>query len=288
MSEQDSFRRFIFENIGVRGELVRLDASWQTVLARHEYPTAVAHQLGQALAAVVLLSATIKFEGSLILQAQAQGPLHTLVAQATHRRAIRGLAQWRDEVPGGTLPEIFGPGRLVLTIQNEGAEPYQGIVGLEGSNLAAAIQSYFTLSEQLATRIWLAADGERAAGLLIQELPTRHGRREDWDRITLLADTVSEGELLGVPGEELLYRLFHEERVRLFDPDPVVFRCTCSRDRIARVLRSIGRDELEAVLSEQGKIEVVCEFCNHRFAFDHVDAAALFAEAALAAPRSRH
>lgn len=276
MTEQDSFRRFIFEDIGVRGELVRLDASWQAVLDRHSYPATVSSQLGQALAAVLLLSATIKFKGSLILQAQSEGPLHTLVAQATHHRTIRGLAQWREPVPMGTLPDIYGAGRLVLTIQNEGAEPYQGIVTLEGANLAEALQSYFCLSEQLSTRLWLAADGERAAGLFIQELPAQQGALTDWERITLLADTVTESELLRLPDETLLYRLFHEEQVRLFESEPVTFRCTCSRDRIETVLKGLGHEEVESVLREQGSVDVGCEFCNRRYRFDPVDIQALF------------
>lgn len=288
MNEQDSFRRFLFENIGVRGEWVRLDTSWQAVLARHPYPPAVAHQLGQALAAVVLLSSTIKFKGSLILQTQSQGPLHTLVAQATHQRTIRGLAQWRDKVQGSRLAEVFGPGRLVLTIQNENSEPYQGIVGLEGSNLAEAIESYFSRSEQLATRLWLAADGERAAGLFIQELPTHHGLSADWDRVALLADTVSPSELLELPCEGLLYRLFHEETVRLFEPDRVTFRCSCSRKRIEAVLRQLGQAELEAILRERGLIEVMCEFCNHPYRFDGVDVHALLSRAALPASHAHH
>ena len=289
MTDQDSFRRFVFEHIGVRGELVRLDASWQAVLERHPYPAAVSNQLGQALAAVLLLSATIKFEGSLILQAQSQGPLHTLVAQATHRRAIRGLAQWRDEVPTGALQDIYGAGRLVLTIQNEGAEPYQGIVALEGANLAEAIQSYFSRSEQLATRLWLAADSERAAGLFIQELPAQMGNPTDWQRVALLANTVTETELLRLPDESLLYRLFNEESVRLFEPEPVTFRCSCSRERIETVLRTLGRKEVESVLKEQGSVNVNCEFCNRRYAFDPVDIHALFSGAmTLPAPHTQH
>ena len=136
MSEHDSLQRFLFEDLGIRGELVRLDASWQAILAQHPYPAPVAGQLGQALAAAALLSATIQFQGSLILQAQSQGPLRTLVAQATHSRSIRGLAHWEGDITGRNLAELYGEGRLVLTIHNEGSEPYQGIVALEGENLA--------------------------------------------------------------------------------------------------------------------------------------------------------
>jgi molecular chaperone Hsp33 len=239
----------------------------------------------------VLLSATVKFEGALILQAQGDGPLHTLVAQATHRRTLRGLARWGEGEPpaGSRLDEIFGAGRLVLTLQNDGAEPYQGIVGLEGDNLAAAIEHYFNRSEQLATRLWLAADGERAVGLFLQEMPGTGEAREDWQRVSLLADTVTERELLRLPGEELLYRLFSEEAVRLFEPEPVAFRCTCSRERIESVLRSMGHEELEEGLKQEGGVDVCCEFCNRRYRFDAVDVQALLAVTVPpAGPRTRH
>ena len=292
MGEQDRLRRFVFDDLGVRGELVRLDASWQAVLERHAYPEAVRAQLGQALAAVVLLSATIKFEGALILQAQGDGPLQTLVAQATHRRTLRGLARWRESPPpeGTRLEALFGAGRLVLTVQNEGAEPYQGIVGLEGENLAAAIEHYFTRSEQLPTRLWLAADGERAAGLLLQALPGGLAEgREDWARVALLAGTVTERELLSLPAEDLLFRLFNEERVRVFDAEPVAFRCACSRERVEAVLRGLGAEELEAGLKQEGGLAVDCEFCARRYRFDAVDVRALLADVSPPpGPRARH
>lgn len=274
----DRFQRFLFEELGVRGELVRLDASWQAVLERHPYPPAVRSQLGQALAATVLLSATIKFEGSLILQIQGRGPLSALVAQATHRRTIRGLAHWRGEVPIGPLPRVFGDGRLVLTIQREGQDPYQGIVALEGDQLASALQRYFFQSEQLPTRLWLVADGARAAGLLLQKLPGAEPLEEDWGRLVFLADTIREGELLRLPFEDLLYRLFHEETVRLFEPEPVTFRCGCSRQRIETMLLALGRREVENILAEQKAVEVDCEFCNKHYRFDAVDVGMLFAD----------
>lgn len=278
MMNTDRFQRFLFEEIGVRGELVRLDASWQAVLKRHPYPPAVRSQLGQAIAATVLLSATIKFVGSLILQIQGRGPLSTLVAQATHRRTIRGLAHWRGEVPIGPLSRVFGDGRLVLTIQREGLDPYQGIVALEGDQLASALQRYFSQSEQLPTRLWLVADNARAAGLLLQKLPRSEPVEEDWGRLVLLADTICEGELLRLPFEDLLYRLFHEETVRLYEPEPVTFRCGCSRQRIETMLLALGRREVENILAEQKAVEVDCEFCNKHYRFDAVDVGMLFAD----------
>ncbi len=225
---------------------------------------------------MLLLSATIKFKGSLILQAQGHGPLNTLVAQATHQRTIRGLAHWRGEVTGETLSDIYGPGHLVLTVQNEDSEPYQGIVALEGDDLAGAIETYFSRSEQLATRLWLAADEQRAAGLLIQELPAKQRDRDDWTRVEYLADTVTEGELLNLPSQELLYRLFNEESVRLFDSEPISFRCGCSRERIESVLLTLGNHEVESILEQEDSVEVGCEFCNRRYHFDRVDIGGLF------------
>jgi molecular chaperone Hsp33 len=276
---QDHLHRFLFEGVGIRGELVQLDAGWQAVLARHDYPSAVQSQLGQALAATVLLSATIKFKGCLILQAQGEGPLQTLVAQATHRRTFRGLARWDGMVPQGTLAETYGLGRLVLTIQREGRDPYQGIVPLEGINLAEALQTYFSYSEQLNTRLWLAANEQRAAGLFLQELPASQPENETaWERIAWLASTVTAQEMLSLPPMELLYRLFYEEQVRLFESEPVAFRCGCSRQRIEDTLLALGQEETDAILEEQGSIEVDCEFCNRHYSFDRVDIEQLFTE----------
>ncbi len=286
---RDNLHRFIFEDVGVRGELVQLDASWQAVLACHNYPATVRSQLGQALAATVLLSAIIKFKGSLILQAQSEGPLRTLVAQATHQRTVRGLARWDGTVPAGSLAEIYGPGHLALTIQTEEKEPYQGIVSLEGANLAEALQTYFSQSEQLHTRLWLAADEQRAVGLFLQELPSQPGHETDWERITLLASTITRREMLSLPAMEILYRLFHEERVRLFESEPVSFCCGCSRERIENTLVTLGREEMNAILEEQGSVEVNCEFCNRYYSFDSVDIEQLFVgQVKTPAPPTRH
>lgn len=280
MPDNDSLHRFLFERAGVRGELVSLGASWREVLAAHAYPRSVQDQLGQALAAVALLSATIKYQGALILQIQGEGPLRMLVTQATDRRTVRGLARWQGDVPrDADLAATFGEGRLALTIERTGREPYQGIVPLEGRNLAEALQGYFATSEQLPTRLWLEASPQRAAGLLIQRLPGGGGDAEDWNRIGLLASTVSRAELLGLPAQILVRRLFHEEDVRLFDPEPVAFRCGCSRQRIEDSLRALGPHEVAQILAEQGRVSVTCKFCNRGYQFDAVDVAQLLREA---------
>lgn len=287
--DPDSLHRFLFEEAGARGELIYLDATWRAVLDIQDYPPPVRRQLGEAMAAVLLLASTIKMEGSLILQAQGTGPLHTLVAQATHQRTVRGLARWEGEVPDGDLPAAFGQGQLALTIDPSGGKRYQGIIPLEGKNLSAALEGYFAASEQLPTRLWLAAGDLRSAGMLLQRLPSEGGAAEDWERIGMLAQTLTRRELLELPAAQLLYRLFNEERVRLFESEPVAFRCTCSRQRVEDTLRALGRTEVEETLAEQGAIEVDCEFCNRSYRFDRVDALKLFAEGLHhEAPASHH
>jgi molecular chaperone Hsp33 len=271
MTEQDILRRFLFEDLGVRGEWVKLAGSWQKAKLHQKGCPNVLQQLGQALAAVVMLSATIKFNGSIILQAQGNGDFRTLVAQSTHDLKIRGLTRSKDKVQAGSLESLFGQGRLVLTIEPAKGEPYQGIVPLQGDNLASALQTYFEQSEQLRTRLWLFADETHAAGLLLQELPSQQNYKPDWERIEILADTVTEQELLGLDSEKLLFRLFHEEKVRLFDAEPVSFSCSCSRQKLERTLLTFGRQELEEIIREQGLIDAGCEFCNERYQFDRID-----------------
>ncbi len=271
MTQHDVLRRFIFEDIGVRGLWVNLATSWRTAKQHQHCPDNIQDQLGQALTAVVLLSATIKFNGSIILQAQGDGPLKTLVAQATHDQKIRGLIRSGDVANTRSLQEMFGEGRLVITIDADNAPPYQGIVALQGVNLAAALETYFAQSEQLNTRLWLFADADRAAGLLLQEMPSQLNDKEDWERLEMLASTLTEQELLTLDCETILYRLFNGENLRLFDAEPVVFDCSCSRTKIESALRQLGREELQGILEERSHIEVTCEFCNQLYRFDQID-----------------
>jgi molecular chaperone Hsp33 len=280
MIEQDILRRFLFEDLGIRGEWVNLTASWQAAKQHQQASDSVQQLLGQALVAVVMLSATIKFKGSVILQAQGDGDITTLVAQASNERKIRGLVRSKGEVTAGSLESMFGQGRLVLTVDAGSTQPYQGVVPLQGGNLATALETYFSQSEQLNTRLWLFANEHHAAGLLLQELPTENTDKDEdvWQRIELLANTVTERELLELDCESLLFRLFHEEKVRVFNAEAVKFQCACSRERIAQTLRALGREELEGILKEREKIKVGCEFCSKRYYFDKIDVETLLLE----------
>ncbi|MBK8816163.1 MAG: Hsp33 family molecular chaperone HslO [Methylococcaceae bacterium] len=288
--QQDVLRRFLFEDLGVRGLWVRLSNSWQIAQQNQQSPLDVQLQLGQALSAVVLLSSTIKFKGSLILQVQGDGPVKTLVAQATHDRKIRGLVRSHGDIQLDSLQSIFGEGRLVITVSSETAKPYQGVVPILGKDLATALESYFLQSEQLNTRLWLFADSQQATGLMLQELPAQLSDKADWERIEMLADTLTEQEIQSLDCEEMLYRLFNEEKVRLYDEEAVEFDCSCSRLKIENTLRFLGRDELESVLVEQGQIEVNCEFCNKQYRFDRIDVEQLLRSdlAATGDPLKRH
>lgn len=281
MKQQDCLRRFLFEDHGVRGEWVRLQHSWQQA-KQHQVLVneAVASQLGQVLAATVLLSATIKFKGAMIMQIQGSGEVTALVAQATNERKVRVLARSGAEVSGTTLREMLGEGsRLVLTVESDKGEPYQGIVAVAEQHLAGVLKSYFAQSEQLETRLWLFANATYAAGLFIQELPSEKQDKEDWQRIEMLADTVTAEEMFSLDCEELLHRLFHEEKVRLYDPEPVEFKCNCSRQKIAGTLLSLGKSELHGILQERDKIEVDCQFCGAQYHFDKIDVEHLLSNA---------
>ncbi len=298
MSGGDLLHRFLFEHLPVRGHLVRLDASWRAAIEHHAYPRAVSDALGEAMAASVLMAGALKFSGRLSLQFEgSSGPLRLLLAQCTHRHAVRGVAR-HDENAGPAVPAagLFGDGQLAVTIeQAEGGERYQGIVPLDGASLAGNLERYFGQSEQLPSRLVLAATTDRACGLLLQRVAvTAAGAGspdadDAWRRIGLLAQTLSAQELLELPFRELLQRLFPEDDIRLFEGSPVFFQCSCSRERVAGILQALGPGEVRSILEERGNVEVRCEFCNRAWQFDAVDVAGLFSEgAAQQAPPGLH
>ncbi|OIR14696.1 33 kDa chaperonin [mine drainage metagenome] len=277
----DFLRRFLFEHAPIRGEIVRLDAVWQSVIERHDYPPVLRDLMGELCAAAVLLAATLKLKGSMILQIHGKGAVKLLVVECSGDLEVRATAKWEGDLSRGTLQELVGDGRFVITLDpKDGNQAYQGIVALEGESIAEILQNYMTRSEQLETRLWLATDGKVAAGMLLQKLPEQPEPEDDdaWGRASQLADTLKPEELLTLPAVELVHRLYHEEDIRLFDAQDVVFRCTCSRENVARMLRMLGRDEVESIIAERGEVEVHCEFCNQRYVFDRVDADAVFAD----------
>jgi len=293
MELRDVLQRFLFEHTAVRGELVQLDTSWREVLGRHDYPPGVRRLLGEMMAAAALLSATLKFSGSMTMQIQGGGPVSLLVVECGADLGMRAVAKWEGVVEDGAgLPELVGNGHFVITLDpGEGKKTYQGIVEVTGDTVAEALEHYMAHSEQLETRLFLAADEWGAAGMLLQKLPGgRDGDQDAWNRAVQLGRTLTAAELLGLTRQGILRRLYHEEDVRLFDPVPVSFRCSCSRERVAAVLRMLGQDEVTAALAERGLVEVNCEFCNQHYQFDEVDVVHLFTAGAVLPPggNTRH
>ena len=289
----DTLHRFLLEGLGIRGVLVHLDGTWQSVLERRSYPEPLRTVLGECMGATALLAATIKFDGTLTLQARGgRGPVSLLVVKATGTRTLRGLARFGDLGEASVLPELVGDACLALTVDpGADADRYQGIVEVDEATLSGVIEQYFARSEQLPTKLWLACDGAAVAGLLLQKLPGGAAvavddteRAEAWERSIMLADTVTERELLDLDAHTLLRRLFVTEGCRVFQPERWGFACTCSRERVRTTLRSLGRAECESILEDEGAVDVTCEFCGASYGFDVVDVGELFAAGAVAAP----
>jgi len=284
VSTEDRLRRFLFEDAPVRGHWVRLSRSWIEAREHQQLPTPALQLLGEALAAASLLSASLKFTGTLTLQLTGStGPVSMLVAQATDTRTLRGVAHVADEAAAATadFSSLISGGRLVVSVeQGGGASPWQGVVPLEAASLARSLENYFAVSEQLPTLIVLAADESRAGGLLLQKLPNGSQdpavAQDVWDEVTALVGTVGAQELLAAEPEQLLGSLFADRDVRLFEGESVQFGCRCDRERVAAMLRGLGREEVESIITEQGQVSVTCEFCRRPYDFDAVDAARLF------------
>lgn len=271
MSSQDQLQRFLLDNLHIRGGIVRLSASIAEVLQRHQYPKPVQHLLGQSVAAVVLMGATLKIEGSITLQAKGSGPLTLLMAESSHRRTIRAIAQWEGDIKDQQLQKQLGDARLAITITPNKGTRYQGIVPLTEDHLAPCIEQYFRQSEQLPTALVLFQQGHQYGGILLQMLPlpgqSHHRESDDWDRAVQFLATVNSDEFFALDNVQLLHRLFHEDDLRLFDAEPVEFWCTCSEERTLEMLKTLGQKELEDLLEEQGAIEVDCQFCRQQYRF---------------------
>ncbi len=287
LRRSDSLRKFAFADMPVRGELVHLDRVWREVRDKDDYPAEIRAVLGEALAASVLLSSCLKFEGLLTLQLTGDGPMNMLVVQCSNRREVRGLAKWRGDVSGSGLGALAGSGRMAITIESgEERRRYQGIVPIVGDSLTESLEAYFRQSVQVPTRIWLSSEPGGVAGMLLQRVPDAWDDEAEaaWQHVQALADTLAREELADLEDEQILRRLFDQEDLRIYEPGPVDFRCSCSQQRVETTLRTLGRAEIEKLLAEMGHIEVRCEFCNDRYRFDSDDAGTLFGVAGTMEP----
>jgi len=279
MSNLDSMQRFTFDETDVRGELVGLHKSLNSVLSKHTYPDAVKVELGKLMAASALMSASLKYEGRLCLQVRLAGDVTLIQAETTNTGELRAIARY-DESKSEEIDTVeLKGGQLVITLEPAVGKPYQGIVPLNSNQLNEAFEHYFQQSEQLGSRFWLECNGTLASGFMLQQLPTSEGSDEDaWDRLSHLASTLKDEELLSLTNETILHRLYHEEKVRLYEEEALSFACTCSKERISNAISSLGYDELMDVIAEQGKVSVDCQFCLQHYSFNSEQVGDLFPE----------
>ncbi|HJV03131.1 MAG TPA: Hsp33 family molecular chaperone HslO [Burkholderiaceae bacterium] len=294
----DTLQKFIFENAAVRGEFIDISATWREVLSRHHYPAPVKRVLGEMVAAAALLSANLKFNGSIVMQIHGDGPVHLLVVECDAGLRLRATAKLApdaaiaDDAGLKALLNESGKGRFAITLDPAdkvpGQQPYQGIVPLDGEDVATVIENYMLRSEQLDTKLWLATSDDAARGLLLQKLPYHGGKAEavplsqedaleTWNRAVILGSTLKREELLEAPIDVLMQRLFWEETIRVFDPVHPSFHCTCTREKVGNMLKMLGREEVDGVLAELDFVGVHCDFCGQHYAYDKVDCAQLFA-----------
>jgi molecular chaperone Hsp33 len=304
----NEIHRFLLQESPIRGECVRLTEQWQEVVSRHHLPTAVEKALGELTAAALLLSAALKFDGALVLQILGDGPVHLIVVESNSGATeasttrFRATAKLREGAvkeslnAEATFTELVNPrgtGRFVMTLDPRvklpGQQPYQAIVPLEGNSVADVLSAYMARSEQVPTRLWLAADKHQASGLLLQRLPDEGGAislkqvdasrsksDESWNRLQQLAETVNTDELLTTDPQSLLHKLFWQEPMASLDQRSCYFGCSCNREKVANMLRTLGVDEIEDILKERQTINVNCDYCNTAYEFDQIDSAALF------------
>ncbi|KHN89309.1 Hsp33 family molecular chaperone [Pectobacterium actinidiae] len=276
----DQLYRYLFENYAVRGELVTVNETYQRILTNHDYPAAVQTLLGEMLVATSLLTATLKFSGDITVQLQGDGPLKLAVINGNHQQQMRGVARLQGDIaPESSLKEMVGNGYLVITITPTEGERYQGVVGLEGETVAECLESYFQQSEQLPTRLFIRTgqhEGKQAAaGMLLQVLPAQDADRNDFDHLAQLTTTVKADELFTLPATEVLYRLYHQEEVTVYEPQDVEFRCHCSRDRCADALMTLSDQDVNEMIEQDGEIDMHCDYCGTHYLFNSLDIRAI-------------
>lgn len=276
---------FVFESLPVRGEIIHLSRTWRRMLGDHDYEPIVRDTLGEAAAATGLIAQSLKFDGSVTLQIQGSGDLRMLVMQCTDDLELRGMASPAPDVTAQSFDELVQDAHCAITIDS-GEHPYQGIVEVNRDSFSASLENYFARSAQVPSHVALLSDDELSGGILLQKMPGQAIDPDDWNRLGLLAKTLTKDDFTRDSGLDLIGKLFNEDDVRVYQGKPVVFKCRCSQKRAEDVLRMLGAEEINAALEEQGRIEVTCEYCGRMRRFDTVDASRLFADNVIRGPDS--
>lgn len=279
MKESDTLQRFIFEQANIRGEIVHIEKTYQTIMSQRAYPPMVKNLLGEAIVSCLLLVSSIKFEGSLNLQFQGDERLPLLLVQCDNELNIRAFAKYTEDLEIIDYAKAFLQGQMVLTInQHNQTQTYQSMVPIQATSMSENLMSYFAQSEQIATRVWLAVNDNMTAGMLLQLMPGQDTvqREQFWEYAVQLGQTVSEQELLELDNQTLLYRLYNETEIRVFESRSTRFKCRCNQEKMKQVITILGKDEAEELLKEQGAITINCDFCNQKYTFDPIDVTMLF------------
>ena len=283
MSHTDVLNRYLFDNKHARGELVQLEQSFQQILANHTYTDGVKTLLGELLAATCLLTATLKFKGEISVQLQGDGPLSYMVINGNDQQEMRGIAKINQATNDSGLANLIGKGVMVITITPDQGDPYQGVVALDKPTLAECLANYFESSDQIPTTIWLFTDllQQKVAGSLIQLLPDGNDKAqqlEDYQHLCQLTNTIKADEIFSLPAQDLLYRLYHQEEVRIFEPQAVTYQCSCSEAKCLTAISQFSVDELKNIIAEEGCVSMTCDFCLTTYAFDEQQLSAILSE----------
>ena len=284
MNDLNALQPFMFQEAQVRGQIVRLEHTYQMIINQHPYPDMIKHLLGEALASCLLLTGSIKFEGDLSLQFQGDHRLPLLIVQCDHQLNLRAYAKYDENLTAEDYAQSFLAGKMALTLNpyNQ-TQSYQSIVPIYSTSMSENLTHYFAQSEQLATKIWLAADDARVAGMMLQLMPGKSNDDKEssdrelfWEYATHIGQTITDVELLNLENELLLHRLYHETEVMLFDSRTARFRCRCTREKMQQVLTTLGEQDAKELIDEKGSIDVTCDFCNSHYSFDAIDVTLLF------------
>ncbi|STX27599.1 heat shock protein 33 [Legionella beliardensis] len=275
----DTLQRFMFEHASIRGEIAHLDQTYITIINQRAYPPMVKNLLGEALVSCLLMMGSVKFKGELSLQFQGDKRLPLLLVQCDHQRHLRAFAKFQPDLTTEEYAGAFLEGKMVLTISpHSHTQSYQSVLPIQSTSMAENLMHYYAQSEQIPSRIWLAGDDTKVAGMLLQLMPGQdtQQREQFWEYAVHIGETISENELLNLDNETLLYRLYHETDLRVFDSEPVSFQCRCTPEKMKQVLTILGEKDIKELLAEKGHVEVTCDFCNQHYAFDPIDITMLF------------
>lgn len=273
MSTSDVLNRYLFDDMHARGELVQLSTTYKDIIEGHNYPEGVKALLGELLAATCLLTATLKFEGEIAVQIQGDGPLGYAVINGTHDQIMRGIAKLATPTEAKGLTELIGKGTMVITIRPSKGEPYQGVIPLEKPTIAECVAQYYETSDQIPTSIWLFTDTESvvAGGAFVQLLPDSEDKEKqfaDYEYLCHLTQTIKPDEIFNLEAEELLHRLYHEQTVRIFDPQAVKYSCSCSEEKCLSTISQFNPEEVKAIIEEQGDVSMTCDYCMTTYRFN--------------------